>query len=78
MFSEHDTDRTGEKENRVRNSKRRKTNTAGRTDSLDDDDDVYYGAVQGKKQKGGIGYAGDQKEDVSWALLGYNKSHSRF
>ncbi|KAK7470678.1 hypothetical protein VKT23_002100 [Stygiomarasmius scandens] len=65
MFSEHDIDRTGEKENRVRNSKRRKTNTAGRTDSLDDDDDVYYGAVQGKKQKGGIGYAGDQKEDNS-------------
>jgi hypothetical protein len=35
------------------------------TQDNDDDDDVYYANVQGKKAKGGVGYAGDQREDVS-------------
>jgi hypothetical protein len=38
------------------------------TPDFDDDDDVYYGALghgKGKKAKGGTGYAGDGKEDVS-------------
>ncbi|ESK95974.1 ubiquitin conjugating enzyme family protein [Moniliophthora roreri MCA 2997] len=65
------TDQSGEgsessgiKEPKARNSKRRKTDSPAPVD-VDEDDDVYYGAVKGKKQKGGIGYAGDQKEDQS-------------
>ena len=32
---------------------------------VDDGDDVYYAPVAGKKAKGGTGYAGGQREDVS-------------
>ncbi|THV08584.1 hypothetical protein K435DRAFT_740799 [Dendrothele bispora CBS 962.96] len=68
MFSEQDVERVEGKEPQVRNTKRRKTNTTKRPDTditPDDDDDMYYGLIRGKKQKGGIGYAGDQKEDNS-------------
>lgn len=56
----------------ARTTKRRKmdvlvTAIHASTPDGDDDDDVYYGAVhvKGKKAKGGTGYAGDGKEDVS-------------
>jgi hypothetical protein len=72
MFTEQDTEHKEAKEPQSRTTKRRKINTAARSESTpDDDDDMYYGPVQGKKQKGGIGYAGDQKEDVSPAIYVY-------
>lgn len=56
-------------ENKVRTSKRRKTdpviNTSMILDPDDDDDSYLTPPAQGKKLKVGIGYAGDQKEDVS-------------
>ena len=56
-------------ENKVRTSKRRKTdpviNTSMILDPDDDDDSYLTPPAQGKKPKVGIGYAGDQKEDVS-------------
>ncbi|KAK7049543.1 hypothetical protein VNI00_005574 [Paramarasmius palmivorus] len=70
MFTEQNgegsnSEQTDGKESKPRNSKRRKTDSPAPSADVDDDDDVYYGAVKGKKQKGGIGYAGDQKEDHS-------------
>ncbi|KAG7096985.1 hypothetical protein E1B28_004380 [Marasmius oreades] len=62
MFTEQNGAAVENKENKVRVTKKRKTETAA---DPDDEDDVYYGAVKGKKQKGGIGYAGNQKEDNS-------------
>lgn len=49
-----------------RTSKRRKTDPVPSFD-LDDEDIAYYGPLPGtkKKQVGGVGYAGDVKEDVS-------------
>lgn len=51
-----------------KNTKKRKVGPAGTINPLldidDDEDDVYYGA-KGKKAKGGIGYAGNVREDVS-------------
>jgi len=50
-----------------RRSKKRKTETMAASaaySGLDDEDDVYYASV-GKKAKGGVGYAGEQREDVS-------------
>ena len=56
-------------ENKVRTSKRRKTDPVINTPMIldpDDDDDNYLSPPsQGKKSKLGVGYAGDQKEDVS-------------
>jgi hypothetical protein len=56
-------------ENKVRTSKRRKTDpviSASMILDPDDDDDNYLSPpAQGKKLKVGTGYAGDQKEDVS-------------
>jgi hypothetical protein len=56
-------------ENKVRTSKRRKTDPIISTSMIldpDDDDDGHLSPpAQGKKSKVGIGYAGDQKEDVS-------------
>jgi hypothetical protein len=56
-------------ENKVRTSKRRRTDPIISTSMIldpDDDDDSYLSPpAQGKKSKVGIGYAGDQKEDVS-------------
>lgn len=60
-------------ENKARTTKRRKTDPVISTPMIldpDDDDDNYLSSPsQGKKSKLGVGYAGDQKEDVS--------SHSR-
>lgn len=55
-------------ENKARTSKRRKTDPVISTPMIldpDDDDDNYLSSPQGKKSKLGVGYAGDQKEDVS-------------
>jgi len=56
-------------DNKVRTSKRRKTDPMINTPMIldpDDDDDSYLSPpTQGKKSKLGVGYAGDQKEDVS-------------
>ncbi|KAF8272514.1 hypothetical protein EI94DRAFT_1769775 [Lactarius quietus] len=56
-------------ENKVRTSKRRKTdpiiNTSMILDPDDDDDSYLTPPAQGKKPKVGIGYAGDQKEDTT-------------
>lgn len=56
-------------ENKVRTSKRKKTDLAINTSMIldpDDDDDNYLTPpAQGKKPKVGIGYAGDQKEDTT-------------
>ncbi|KAF9259490.1 hypothetical protein L218DRAFT_908179 [Marasmius fiardii PR-910] len=62
MFTEQNGAIVELKETKARGTKKRKTET---TADPDDEDDVYYGAVKGKKQKGGIGYAGNQKEDNS-------------
>jgi hypothetical protein len=57
--------------NKLGNSKKRKSTLNQNTPTVpngpdgEDDDDVYYAAVQSKKGKGGIGYAGDVREDVS-------------
>lgn len=60
-----------------RTTKKRKINATitsshASTPDGDDEDDMYYGAVsqaKGKKAKGGTGYAGDGKEDVSFFNL---------
>jgi hypothetical protein len=56
-------------ENKSRTSKRRKTDPVISTAMIldpDDDDDTYLSPhSQGKKSRLGVGYAGDQKEDVS-------------
>jgi hypothetical protein len=62
---------------RPRNSKRRKTTskaTASPAD-IDDEDDVYYATIQSKKGKGGVGYAGDQREDVCASLSACYHNH---
>jgi hypothetical protein len=64
---------------RPRNSKRRKTTskvTATAAQDIDDEDDVYYASVQSKKGKGGVGYAGDQREDVRASISVCNHSIS--
>jgi hypothetical protein len=66
MFAEQNKEPMENKEHKARVSKRRKTDF---TNDLDEDDGVYYGTMQGSKKKGGIGYAGDQKEDVSPDIL---------
>jgi len=62
LFSEQIQELPEGKDHKARSSKRRKTDS---TPDLDDDDTVYYASVQGGKKRGGTGYAGDQKEDVS-------------
>ncbi|KAI9507568.1 hypothetical protein F5148DRAFT_1204007 [Russula earlei] len=56
-------------ENKVRTSKRRKTDPVINAPMIldpDDDDDSYLSPpTQGKKSKLGVGYAGDQKEDTT-------------
>jgi hypothetical protein len=59
-------------ESKARTSKRRKTDPISTPMILDpdDDDDTYLSPhSQGKKSKLGVGYAGDQKEDVSGLSL---------
>jgi hypothetical protein len=74
LFSEQTQEQTQElqesKDHKARSSKRRKTDS---TPDLDDDDTVYYASVQGSKKRGGTGYAGDQKEDVSFDIPYYTQ-----
>ncbi|KAK0468344.1 uncharacterized protein EV420DRAFT_1503974 [Desarmillaria tabescens] len=63
MFVDQISETPHNKESKPRSSKRRKPNPPGK--DLDDDDDIYYTPVGGKRAKGGTGYAGDQKEDNS-------------
>lgn len=62
MFDDQNKETPDHKEHKVRVSKRRKTDFS---DDLEDEDGVYYTAVQNKKKKGGVGYAGNLKEDNS-------------
>jgi hypothetical protein len=60
-------------QDKARTTKKRKMNviTAGHSSTPDDEDDMYWGAMgqgKGKKAKGGTGYAGDVKEDVSYSV----------
>ncbi|TDL29200.1 hypothetical protein BD410DRAFT_779533 [Rickenella mellea] len=59
---------TPDGEEKDKNTKKRKAETPSTPTptfmhDLEDDDDMYY-AVKGKKAKGGIGYAGNVKEDT--------------
>ncbi|KAG6821257.1 hypothetical protein H0H93_002367 [Arthromyces matolae] len=66
LFIENSQDRRENKDQTSRTTKRRKT------DQMLDNDDVdgaYYGSLPGSKKKvGGIGYAGDAKEDNTGQL----------
>ncbi|KAF4602410.1 hypothetical protein EYR40_005617 [Pleurotus pulmonarius] len=71
MYYEQVHDSSSSSDTQPRNNKRRKVDSSGTRVSshsstpVDDDDDVYYATLQGKKAKGGTGYAGDVKEDTS-------------
>ncbi|KAJ7180040.1 ubiquitin conjugating enzyme family protein [Mycena crocata] len=66
MFSEQ-SDSGSAADHKTRNSKRRKTGKVHSTEGDDDDDDGIFKHMgpSGKRAKGGVGYAGDQKEDNS-------------
>ncbi|KAJ7591087.1 hypothetical protein C8J56DRAFT_934652 [Mycena floridula] len=67
LFAEQSQEASEEKES-TRTTKRRKTTSPNSRD-FDDEDDVYYAGAAGPgKKKGGIGYAGNQKEDDSGIL----------
>ncbi|KAJ7744459.1 ubiquitin conjugating enzyme family protein [Mycena maculata] len=71
MFSEQTQDSSALQDHKTRNTKRRKTGKLqSKDDDDDDDDDLFFMSPGGKrsKAKGGIGYAGDQKEDNSGQL----------
>lgn len=68
MFIEKNQDATDSKEQMTRNNKRRKTNGSVSHDTDEDNIHHAYGSAQGKKAKGGTGYAGDQKEDNTGQL----------
>ncbi|KAJ6485001.1 ubiquitin conjugating enzyme family protein [Mycena vitilis] len=66
MFSEQSQDSKAAQDPKSRNSKRRKTEKLAPKDSDDPDDEDYYNmGSSGKRAKGGVGYAGDLKEDNS-------------
>ncbi|KAF7352807.1 Baculoviral IAP repeat-containing protein 6 [Mycena venus] len=67
MFTEQsqDSKAAAQDPNKTRNTKRRKTGKFQLKDADDDDDDAYLSNSGGKRSKGGIGYAGDQKEDTT-------------
>ncbi|GLB33783.1 putative ubiquitin-conjugating enzyme family protein [Lyophyllum shimeji] len=63
------------KEHNSRTPKRRKTES---TPELDDEDSAYYTGIQSvSKKKGGIGYAGDQKEDNTGQLEAQALQHAK-
>ncbi|KAJ7095356.1 hypothetical protein B0H15DRAFT_829186 [Mycena belliarum] len=73
MFSEQSQDPSAAQDHKARNSKRRKTGRQQSKDADDEDDDdgipFFKGlSASGKRAKGGVGYAGDQKEDNSGQL----------
>lgn len=60
-----------------KNNKKRKVQDVVPADEMDEDEDMYYSsaaAIRGKKAKGGIGYAGAAKEDVSDVSVDVNRS----
>ena len=66
MFIEQVRNEDGHKRVTTPKSKKRKAEHGGiplLTADADDDDEPYY-ATKGKKVKGGIGYAGNAREDV--------------
>ncbi|OSX59536.1 hypothetical protein POSPLADRAFT_1067248 [Postia placenta MAD-698-R-SB12] len=73
MYVEQTQDGPGDQGQKGRSGKRRKTETLSvpvqhvlDDDDEDDDEDGYYPPVkQSKKAKGGVGYAGDVREDTS-------------
>lgn len=81
MYYEQVHDSSSSSDTQPRNNKRRKVDSSGTRVSshsstpVDDDDDVYYATLQGKKAKGGTGYAGDVKEDVRFSPVSSNISH---
>jgi hypothetical protein len=68
-FAEQRQQPSEESSQTTKTNKRRKTNLHSSSSTPkgdDDDDDSYYMSLPvGKKSKGGIGYAGEVKEDVS-------------
>ncbi|KAF8076356.1 hypothetical protein FPV67DRAFT_412956 [Lyophyllum atratum] len=75
LFIEQIQEPQESKEHSSRTPKRRKTAS---TPDVDDDDGVYYAGVQaGGKKKGGIGYAGDQKEDNTGQLEAQALQHAK-
>ncbi|KAJ7507770.1 hypothetical protein B0H11DRAFT_1968607 [Mycena galericulata] len=73
MFSEQTQDSGASQDHKTRNNKRRKTAKVQSKDDDDDDDDSgdFFSRLSptgGKRPKGGVGYAGDQKEDNSGQL----------
>ncbi|KAL0949942.1 hypothetical protein HGRIS_009968 [Hohenbuehelia grisea] len=71
VYFEQTQEPSSSSDSQPRNSKRRKMDTILKVTKLlstnDDDDDVYY-AGSNKKGKGGIGYAGEVREDMSGQL----------
>jgi hypothetical protein len=70
MFTEQTQESVAEQDPKARTNKRRRTNammSSNVNHGGDDADEVYYASLttMGKKSKGGVGYAGDQREDVS-------------
>jgi len=69
-FSNQSHELVDDHASRAKNNKRRRMDvvlTQKQSHDFDDDENVYYLSTPGKKAKGGIGYAGDQREDVSVA-----------
>jgi hypothetical protein len=66
MFIEQVRDVDGTKKGNSSKSKKRKAGSSGTPGTIDadDDDEPYY--AKGKKAKGGVGYAGNTREDVRW------------
>jgi len=54
---------------RSKSNKKRKLHVHSTPTGDDDEIDPYYIYPVGRKAKGGIGYAGDQREDVSMTSL---------
>lgn len=67
VYADQSQDATPEHVHKSRQSKKRKVEGSSKSSSIvsggDEVDDVYYASV-GKKTKGGVGYAGEQREDV--------------
>ncbi|EGN93067.1 hypothetical protein SERLA73DRAFT_172419 [Serpula lacrymans var. lacrymans S7.3] len=74
MFAEQRQEASAEQDQgalKSRTNKRRRVDSHSATPSGDDDDDdepYFLATPHGKKPKGGTGYAGDQREDVSGQL----------
>ncbi|KAG6873312.1 hypothetical protein C0995_000465 [Termitomyces sp. Mi166 len=78
LFIEQIQEPRESKEQNSRTTKRRKTDQATASDP-DDEDATYYGTLRGtkKKQIGGVGYAGDVKEDNTGQLEAQAIQHAK-